>query len=100
MPGLAFLHAPSGQITYPHRVTKLLVFLASDSFCEGVRDLFSSGDISEINLTLLELMAHKMIPDFDMFCPIVELRVPGYSNGGLVVDMKECGRRWWLFEFR
>jgi hypothetical protein len=40
---------------------------------------------------ILDKLMQEVVSDLDVLCAVMELGVAGNGNGGLVVDVEDCG---------
>ena len=70
---------------------KKIVFLTAQAFCQGVGNLVPCGKILRYDLLVFDKLTQEVMADLDVLCTVMELRVPGDGDGGLVVDVEDGG---------
>jgi hypothetical protein len=92
---LSFQHAPStARAVDPHLLRELVMLLTTQSFHKDICNLVSCGSVCEGDLLTFDLLLQEVMSHFNMLCSVVELRVPGDGNGGLVVHEEGSGGAW------
>lgn len=68
-----------------------MMFLGSKCLREDVSKLFTCGDVFDPNLVVLDSLTDEVIPDIDVFRPLVVCWIFRDGNGPLIVGIDDRG---------
>jgi hypothetical protein len=98
-PWLQLQHPPSVKAAYAHETLKLVVRHRGQALHQHVGHLLPSWGVSQLHRSIIDDLSQEVVADVDVFHVVMELRVPGNGDGGLVVDAEDSGGRHVLAKF-